>query len=167
MLQKIVKTGLLGSKGSASGKNAPRLSLIALDVCVTGNIVSQGEVQVDGRVEGDIRCQLLLLGESGVIEGEVVAEHVRIYGKLTGKISAATVMVASSGHVIGDVSHDGLEIEAGGHLEGHLLRRSVQPGTGRSGEDEPAKPSANSPADGGHKDDTTPLAVGMAAGVQA
>ncbi len=119
MLRKLAKGGSAGNSAS----RGPGLSVIGADMRIIGDIITQGEAQIDGQVEGDITCQILVIGEGARIVGEVTAENVRVHGHLTGKIAATHVTIAKSAHVVGDITHETLEIEAGGSLEGHLIRR--------------------------------------------
>jgi cytoskeletal protein CcmA (bactofilin family) len=117
MLRKLAKGG------SGSAPRAVALSVIGPDVRIVGDIITQGEMQIDGQVEGDITCQTLVVGEGARIVGEVTAENVRVHGHLTGKIVATQVAIARSAQVEGDITHESLEIEAGASLEGHLIRK--------------------------------------------
>ncbi|MGE5515306.1 MAG: bactofilin family protein [Bacteroidota bacterium] len=127
MLRKLTK----GSPGlgGAAGRPAIPVSIIGADVRIVGNIITQGEMQIDGQVEGDIACARLIVGEGGRIVGEVTADTVRVHGRLDGRIHANAVTIAKSAEVVGDITHDTLEIEAGGRLEGHLIRKGSQPAT--------------------------------------
>ncbi|MGE5504525.1 MAG: bactofilin family protein [Actinomycetota bacterium] len=97
--------------------------MIGADVRIVGDIITQGEMQIDGQVDGDITCQRLVVGEGGRIAGEVSAETVEVHGELSGKVNASTVIIAKSARVIGDITHDSLEIEAGAYMEGHCIRK--------------------------------------------
>lgn len=121
MLQKLAKSHGIG--GGHAPARASGLSVIGPDVRIVGDIITQGEMQIDGQVEGDITCQTLVVGEGARIAGEVSAETVRVHGELAGKINATSVVIAKSARVVGDVTHDTLEIEAGAHLEGHIIRK--------------------------------------------
>lgn len=125
MLRKLAKGGSVLGNGSA--QRGVALSVIGPDVRIVGDIITQGEMQIDGQVEGDITCQTLVVGEGARITGEVTADTVRVHGALTGKINANQVMVAKSAQVVGDITHETLEIEAGGHLEGHLIHKGTSP----------------------------------------
>lgn len=125
MLRKLAKGGT--GLGTGSAPRTIPLSVIGPDVRIVGDIITQGEMQIDGQVEGDITCQTLVVGEGARIIGEVTAENVRVHGALTGKINANQVMVAKSAQVVGDITHETLEIEAGGHLEGHLIHKGTSP----------------------------------------
>lgn len=97
-------------------------SLISADMRLIGDLVSQGEVQIDGAVEGDIRAKSLLIGESADIKGEVLADHVRIHGRITGQIKSRNVHLAATAHVAGDILHESLSIETGAFIEGNCKR---------------------------------------------
>jgi cytoskeletal protein CcmA (bactofilin family) len=119
-----------GGGGSSSGrKGSPggTVSLIGADVRILGNITTEGEIQIDGQLEGDITCNRLLLGESGRITGEITADTTRIHGEVIGKITASAVVIARAGRIIGDIIHDSIEIEAGARLEGRMIRKTPAP----------------------------------------
>jgi cytoskeletal protein CcmA (bactofilin family) len=109
--------------GSRNANGGLPLSVIGSDVKIVGNIITQGEMQIDGQVEGDISCARLLVGEGGRITGEVTAESVHVHGELTGRINAGAVIIARSAKVVGDVTQETIEIEAGASIEGRVIRR--------------------------------------------
>lgn len=99
-------------------------SIVSADLSVEGNLVSNGEVQVDGSVKGDIRCKALIVGVKGSVEGEVVAQTVRMHGAIKGMVRAKSVFLASTARMSGDVEHESLAIEPGAYMEGHCRRIS-------------------------------------------
>lgn len=105
---------------AATAKAVP--SIISADLVLEGNLVSNGEVQVDGTVNGDIQCKALIVGVKGSVAGEVVAQTVRLHGAIKGMIRAKSVFLASTARMSGDVEHESLAIEPGAHIEGHCKR---------------------------------------------
>lgn len=101
-------------------------SIISADLKIIGDLESVGEVQIDGEVSGDIRAKVLLVGESAVIRGEVLAETVRVHGSVYGQIKAKFVNLAKTAHVVGDILHENLSIQEGAFLEGHMTHMSEQ-----------------------------------------
>ncbi|MGE5477054.1 MAG: bactofilin family protein [Bacteroidales bacterium] len=122
------------------------MSIIGSDVRIVGNIITQGEMQIDGQVEGDIACSRLVVGEAARITGEVTADTMRIHGRLEGRIVANSVTIARSAEIVGDIIHETLEIEAGGRLEGHLIRKGTQPATPQLEAPKPKVETAAEPA---------------------
>lgn len=97
-------------------------SIVAADMRLTGDLVSDGELQIDGFVDGDIRCRTLVVGEGGSLHGEVRAERVRIHGTVDGFVTAKSVFLASTAHMVGDISHESLAIEPGAFMDGRCKR---------------------------------------------
>jgi cytoskeletal protein CcmA (bactofilin family) len=131
MFRKLVK---VNSIGMSSAKSSVPLSVIGPDVRIVGDIFTQGEMQIDGQVEGDISCQNLVVGEGARISGEVIAETVRVHGELHGKITATAITIARAAKVIGDITHETLEIEAGAEVEGHFARKGAASATAADAE---------------------------------
>jgi cytoskeletal protein CcmA (bactofilin family) len=97
-------------------------SILSNGMQVTGDIDSDGEVQIDGILTGDIKCAKLTIGESGKVNGAVVADDCLVHGEVIGQIRADSVTLSRSSRVEGDVLHDTLAIEPGARLEGHCRR---------------------------------------------
>ncbi len=97
-------------------------SIVSADLSIEGNLNSAGEIQVDGVVNGDIRCKALIVGVKGSVVGEVVAQTVRLHGAVKGMIRAKSVFLASTARMSGDVEHESLAIEPGAYMEGHCTR---------------------------------------------
>ncbi len=106
-------------------------SIISRGLVVTGDMVSDGEIQVDGRVQGDVQCASLVIGITGEVMGEVRTASLRLHGQLTGQVNAESVFLAATARMVGDVYHQSLAIEPGAFLQG-MCRRN----------DEEAKPQA-------------------------
>lgn len=104
-----------------STKDAPP-SLISANLQIVGNLRSQGEVQIDGTVDGDVAANALTIGERATINGEIVADDVVVKGRVNGRIRARKVQLAKSAHVVGDIWHELLAIDSGAFVEGHCKR---------------------------------------------
>ena len=106
-----------------SGKSKAPASLISPDLTITGNLQTAGDVQVEGRIEGDIRAHLLTVGESATIQGEIMADDVVVNGRVTGRLRGLKVRLSSSARVEGDIIHKTIAIESGAHFEGSVQRQ--------------------------------------------
>jgi cytoskeletal protein CcmA (bactofilin family) len=93
-------------------------SIISADVKMTGTIVSTGEIDINGQIEGDVRASALTVGETGAVKGEVVAESVVIRGTVEGRIRGRKVQLCTGAKVRGDIFHASLAIEPNAIFEG-------------------------------------------------
>ena len=124
------------SKASKSRPAVP--SIIGADLTVTGDLSSDGEIHIEGRVDGDVRTHTLLIAEQAHVEGAITADSVVVRGTVRGQIEARTVSLAATARVTGDILHEDLAIERGAHLEGLCRHR---PADGKMPEALPAPSS--------------------------
>ena len=98
-----------------------------------GNMESKGEIQIDGKLEGDVNCAKLSIGDGGHVQGNVTVETALVRGRVDGQIKAKKITLTRSARVVGDIIHETLTIEPGAHLEGHCRRAdaSVFKGEGK------------------------------------
>jgi cytoskeletal protein CcmA (bactofilin family) len=107
---------------AASPKRAPRngvASVISTELIVRGTLISAGDVQVDGKVDGDIRAAGLVIGEKAIIIGDVYAEEATVRGRVEGSIRARKVQLCATCHVEGNILHEALSVETGAYFEGN------------------------------------------------
>lgn len=124
-------------------------SVLSSDLTVKGNITTQGDVQIEGTVDGDIRAHQLTVGESATIQGEIVAEEVIVNGRVIGRVRGLKVRLSATARVEGDIVHKTIAIESGAHFEGSVQRQEDPLGNGVT--PRLAPPSASS-----RRDDTDP-----------
>ncbi len=104
-------------------KAKPAPSVLSSDLEITGNIKTTGDVQVEGKIDGDIRAHLLTVGEGATIKGEVTADDVVVNGRVVGRVRGLKVRLTSTARVEGDVIHKTIAIESGAHFEGSVQRQ--------------------------------------------
>lgn len=115
-------------------------SIISADMTINGTLTSTGDIQIDGRVEGDVRSVGLVIGDKAEIHGEILAEDVTVRGRVIGRIRARKVLLAATSHVEGDILHEAFAVESGAFFEGNC-RHSDNP----LGEARPAAPVTGEP----------------------
>mgnify|MGYP001828145477 CR=1 FL=1 len=135
--------------GRPGDRAAP--SIIGPDLTIMGNLISSGEVQVDGEVQGDLHGTHVVVGEKARITGGIMAQEIVVRGHVMGSIRGNKVMLQASSHVEGDVHHQSLAIEQGAYFEGKSRRATdpladvVRP---QAGGDALQQTSANENSDG-------------------
>jgi cytoskeletal protein CcmA (bactofilin family) len=144
--------GEMFSKGSKGGSNPPHdnlpmpagrkglgraaPSIISNDLVVIGTLTSTGDIQIDGRVDGDIRSGSVTIGEKANFEGEIVAEECTIRGRVQGVVRARKVHLSGTCHMEGTILHESLAVEIGAFFEGNC-RHSADPLAEVAGKPEP------------------------------
>ena len=90
---------------------------------IDGHITGAEDLQVDGKVDGPISLEghQLLVGDSAVLNSEVHAGAVVVFGKIVGNVYATgRVDIKTDGSVIGDISTSRISIEDGAHFKGRI-----------------------------------------------
>ena len=98
-------------------------SVLSSDLIVKGNLLTAGDIQIEGKVEGDIQAHLLTVGETSEIKGEIIADDVIINGKVIGCVRGLKVRLTNKARVKGDIIHKAIAIESGAHFEGSVQRK--------------------------------------------
>tara|TARA_B110000003_G_C16595686_1_gene513592 strand:+ start:1088 stop:1486 length:399 start_codon:yes stop_codon:yes gene_type:complete len=94
---------------------------------ITGDIVSDGDIRVDGKVAGSMKVTgKLVIGEHGLVEGEVECKNAAIAGQLEGTINVAqSLSLSASAKVKGKVQVEKLAVEPGADINGSLAMGAV------------------------------------------
>jgi len=95
-------------------------SIIGADVVIQGNVISQGLIQLDGKIEGEININSLTIGEQGWVDGNIDAQEVTVKGKVTGSINAIKVTLEKTAQVTGDINHKTISIESGAQIDASI-----------------------------------------------
>jgi cytoskeletal protein CcmA (bactofilin family) len=109
----------------------PTASVLSSDLTIQGNVRSSGDIQVEGTVEGDIRAQVLIVGETATVKGEVIADEVVVHGRVVGRLRGLKVRLSASARCEGDIVHKTIAIESGAHFEGSVQRQDDPIGKGK------------------------------------
>ncbi len=97
-------------------------SIIPADLKITGDLVSPGDIHVEGVIHGNITCRTLTLTGQPVVQGSVKAETVRVSGTFNGKVEAKKVVLTKGAKMVGEIYYETLEVEAGASFEGKVSR---------------------------------------------
>jgi cytoskeletal protein CcmA (bactofilin family) len=103
-------------------------SIIAPGMKVIGDIETSGVLKVEGTIEGSIRgARQVLLGRTGVIQGDVHADEAVLGGRVVGTVSAVErVEIQSTCRIEGDIHTKSIVVFEGGVINGGV--RMEEPG---------------------------------------
>ncbi len=88
---------------------------------VTGKLVFEGPVRIEGQVEGEITAQdTLTIGEGAVVNAQVTGSSIVILGRVTGDVTARKRLeIRAPGKLVGNITTPSLVIHEGVVFEGH------------------------------------------------
>ena len=96
------------------------ISIITDGTTVKGDIIATGDLRLDGVLEGSIQLNgKLVIGDSGVVNGNVLCQNANIIGSVNGNLSVKEFLVLhASARVRGDILINKLSIEPGAVFSG-------------------------------------------------
>ncbi len=99
-------------------ETAPELTIVGAQLTINGDIDCQGDLQIFGLIEGDVRGETVIVEYGGHVEGGVFAQKLVIAGSVTGPVTATDIRVEGTAKIIGNITHNMITIEPGALLEG-------------------------------------------------
>ena len=88
-----------------------------------GEILCKGEIEIAGKVKGNISAKCLRILETGKVTGQVNAEKVEILGCMIGNTDSVSVHVGEKGVVRGDLKFEtNLSVAEGADILGHVQK---------------------------------------------
>jgi cytoskeletal protein CcmA (bactofilin family) len=95
-------------------------TVVGANTRIVGSITTDGNMRIDGRVEGDIEVLgNLIVGETGQVVATIKAQNIHISGAVKGEIVAIEQLeISPTGKVWGDITTSALHIEPGGLFRG-------------------------------------------------
>ncbi len=111
---------------SDNPKNDAHLeTIIGAESSFQGTLRSKGSVRIDGKIEGGVSAEGVILGERGEIQGDISARTVIVGGKVTGNVHATeSLELLTKCQVFGDLHAPQLLIAEGAIFEGSCLMAS-------------------------------------------
>jgi cytoskeletal protein CcmA (bactofilin family) len=93
-------------------------SLIDKLANVSGDLWSDGDIQIDGHLCGNVNCAQLIVGKEASVIGVIIAQEAVIRGKVTGLIRATSVLLQASARVESEIIYQVLSMDEGASFEG-------------------------------------------------
>ncbi len=116
---------MFGNKNGSAHSETQLETVIGAESSFQGNLRSKGSVRIDGKIEGGISAEGVILGERGEIQGDISARTVVVGGKVTGNIHATeSLELLTKSQVFGDLHAPQLLIAEGAIFEGSCLMAS-------------------------------------------
>lgn len=97
-------------------------SIVSEGLHISGNLACDGDVQVDGRVDGDVQGRNVTVGPAGMVAGRLIADEALISGTVSGPVRARSVVLTRTARVNSEITQDSISVEAGAFFEGSCHR---------------------------------------------
>ncbi len=98
----------------------PSVNIIGAGTVIEGDIKSDGDIRIDGTLNGSLNTKgKLVLGTTGMVDGEVSCRNADISGTINGKIKVAELLsLKATSKLTGDITTNKLNIEPGANFSG-------------------------------------------------
>ena len=93
---------------------------------IDGKIRINGSVRIDGKLKGEVEAtEAVIVGETGIIEGDIKSKEINISGKCTGGITAEnSVLLHASAEIDGDIKCKKLVVDEGVTIDGNITMKN-------------------------------------------
>ena len=95
-------------------------TIIASSTTLKGDITSNGDIRIDGTLNGNIDCTAkVVIGANGIVEGDITGQQADIMGKVNGTIKVKELLQLKGGcNVSGNIHAAKLQIETSANFNG-------------------------------------------------
>src|SRR5215467_8847184 len=111
-----------GAARPSNGNGSAAQSIISRDLKIKGDLICNGDIHIDGEVEGDVQSRSITIGEGADVRGSISSDTIRVCGSVNGQVKGQSVVLAKTAKLVGDVVHQTLAVEPGAFFEGQCRR---------------------------------------------
>jgi len=96
------------------------INIIGKGTSIIGNLNSDGDIRIDGNIEGNIKASgKVLIGRTGKVKGDIFCATLDVSGTINGKINVSEILsLKADSNVLGDIITQKITIEPGAILNG-------------------------------------------------
>lgn len=107
--------------------NSSVVNMVGNGTVINGDIQSKSDIRIDGTLKGSVKTEgKLVVGSSGVVEGDVVCSNADISGEIKAKITVSQLLaLKSTSKLNGDIITNKLSIEPGATFSGSCSMGAV------------------------------------------
>ena len=96
-------------------------SIIGKGAIFKGKISNASTIEINGRVEADIKSEKVTVGKNANLEGSISSELVVISGNYQGKIKAESVWLTDTSVITGEINNKSLQMDRGAALNCKII----------------------------------------------
>jgi len=95
-------------------------SIVSADLVIEGDVKSEGDLSVDGKVVGNVNCQNLIVNTEGVVQGDIHVVYLSSFGSISGNIQAKSVELKEGSNTKSNIQSTKLEVTSGASISGKI-----------------------------------------------
>ena len=99
-------------------------SQISEDMRIIGSISASKQITMLGQLDGNVDATSIHIASTGIINGDIKADNLKIDGTVIGNIVADQLHLSASGHLKGEVRCRGVVIDEGANVEAKFIKGS-------------------------------------------
>jgi len=104
-----------------SDESQPGCLIVGEGISLNGTFTVPNSVRISGALQGELTAREILVSSTGVLKGKITADVIDVRGEIHQELTAnKSLIIRSSGKVVGQLNFVELEIEKGGEIEGTL-----------------------------------------------
>ncbi len=102
-------------------EQTPNINIIGKGTSIVGEMKIEGDIRIDGHVNGKLHgAGRVIIGVSGMVEGEIQCQNIEISGKMTGTIMVSgQLLLKNTAKVEGEIRTEKIGIEPGAVFSGN------------------------------------------------
>ena len=101
-------------------------SIISNNLVINGDLVSKGNIEIEGEIKGNITAELISIRENGKVFGDIKAKTINIKGCFNGKAIAEKINISEHAKVTGELEYVSLAVDYGASINCQLKRTEQQ-----------------------------------------
>lgn len=120
---------MLKRKDKSQFESLEHLNRLVVGTRIIGDILSESNLRIDGEVNGNISTKgKVVIGEHGVVKGNLTCQEADIEGKIDGKLSVEGLLILrETAKIAGDIQTTRLHIEEGALFLGSCSMQNASP----------------------------------------
>lgn len=110
---------------SVSTHTANISTLIGEGCQIKGDVSAKNSIKVEGHIQGNLSIDgSVIVGEKGVIQGDVRCADLIVFGRLEGNINTHQLQLKQTAHTQGNIEVQTLQIDPGAVYQGTILMKA-------------------------------------------
>ena len=111
---------------SGTNNSGAITTILDQETLIVGDLTFKGKARLDGRIEGNIKGDYLIVSDSASVCGDIEAGTVVCYGRIDGNVRAEKIQAMAAAAINGSLEAKDLAVESGAQLNGEIKPHSQE-----------------------------------------